>query len=81
MKIFKDWEGDKTSSFVMFLAKEAQRQRRKLFTVNKDFKLSAEVDYVHMLHVHQGLAAEANTLFLIAKDHFGFSDRKSNAGV
>lgn len=81
MKIFKDWEGDKTASFVMFLAKEARKQQTKLRNINKYFTVDAEVDFIHMLHVQQGMAAEANTLFGIAKDHFGFIDRKSNDGV
>ena len=76
MKIFKDWEGNKEASFVMFLAKEAQRQQSKLRYINKYFTVDAEVDFIHMLHVQQGMAAEASTLFMIAKDHFGFTDRK-----
>ena len=78
MKIFKDWQGDKAASFVMFLAKEAQRQQNKLRNINKYFTVDAEVDFIHILHVQQGLAAEASTLFIVAKDHFGFTDRKIN---
>ncbi len=78
MKVFKDWQGDKAASFVMFLAKEAQRQQSKLMYINKYFTVDAEVDFVHILHVQQGLAAEASTLFIVAKDHFGFTDRKLN---
>lgn len=76
MKIFRDWEGDKVTTFVMFLAKEARRQQTKLRNVNKYFTVDAEVDFVHVLHVQQGMAAEASTLFMIAKEHFGFADRK-----
>jgi hypothetical protein len=78
MKVFKDWQGDKAASFVMFLAKEAQRQQSKLMNINKYFTVDAEVDFIHILHVQQGLAAEASTLFIVAKDHFGFTDRKLN---
>ncbi len=78
MKVFKDWQGDKAASFVMFLAKEAQRQQSKLMYINKYFTVDAEVDFIHILHVQQGLAAEASTLFMVAKDHFGFTDRKLN---
>lgn len=78
MKVFKDWQGDKAASFVMFLAKEAQIQQSKLMNINKYFTVDAEVDFIHILHVQQGLAAEASTLFIVAKDHFGFTDRKLN---
>jgi hypothetical protein len=78
MKVFKDWQGDKAASFVMFLAKEAQRQQSKLMYINKYFTVDAEADFIHILHVQQGLAAEASTLFMVAKDHFGFTDRKLN---
>jgi len=78
MKVFKDWQGDKAASFVMFLAKEAQRQQSKLMNINKYFTVDAEVDFIHILHVQQGLAAEASTLFIVAKDHFGFTNRKLN---
>jgi hypothetical protein len=62
----------------MFLAKEAQRQQSKLMNINKYFTVDAEVDFIHILHVQQGLAAEASTLFIVAKDHFGFTNRKLN---
>ena len=78
MKIFNDWQGDKTASFVMFLARESQRQKRKLRSLHKYFNKQSEVELVHIFHVQQGLAAEASTMYLIAKDHFGFTDRKIN---
>ena len=76
MKTFKEWDKDEKTSFVMFLAKETQRQKRKLRTLHKHFNIQSEIDCVHSLHVQQGIAAEANTIYSIAKDHFGFSNRK-----
>jgi len=78
MKIFNDWDGNQQTSFVMFLARESHRQKRKLQNLYKQFGEQSEVECVHMFHVQQGLAAEASTLYSIAKDHFGFSKRKIN---
>lgn len=77
MKIFKDWEGDKATSFVMFLAKETKRQKQRMRDINSRFTLDAEIDFAHLLHVQQGVAAQSDTLFSIAKEHFGFLDRKT----
>lgn len=77
MKIFKKWDENEKASFIMFLAKETQRQKRKLRTLHRHFNIHLEIDYVHTLHIQQGVAAEASTIYSIAKDHFGFSNRKN----
>lgn len=77
MKIFKDWNGDEKSSFVMFLAKENQRQKRKLRNINKYFNVQSEVDLQYIINVQRGQAIESSAIFMLAKDHFGFSDRKN----
>jgi len=76
MKIFKKWDEDKNASFVVFLAKETQRQKRKLRNLHKRFNTQSKIEHVHLLSVQQGVASEANTIYTIAKDHFGFSNRK-----
>lgn len=76
MKVFKDWKENDTNSFVMFLAKEAQRQKRRMRYYHEKFAKEGEANAMNMYHVQQGFAAEADTLLTIAKEHFGFNERK-----
>lgn len=76
MKIFKEWKQNDIVSFVMFLAKEAQRQKRRMRFYYEKFAKDGEVNSFNIYHVQQGFAAEASTLFIVAKCHFGFDKRK-----
>lgn len=77
MKIFKDWKENDVPSFVMFLAKEAQRQKRRMRYYYEKLSKDGEVNSFNIYHVQQGFAAEAMTLFAVAKSNFGFDKRKS----
>jgi hypothetical protein len=77
MKIFKDWKENDIPSFVMFLAKEAQRQKRRMRYYYEKFAKDGEVNSMNVYQIQQGQAVEADTLFTIAKEHFHFHKRKS----
>ena len=77
MKIFKDWKENDVPSFVMFLAKEAQRQKRRMRAYHQRFMKDGEVNSMNVYQIQQGQAVEADTLFIIAKEHFHFHERKS----
>lgn len=77
MKIFKDWKENDIASFVMFLAKEAQRQKRRMRYYYQKFAKDGEVNSMNVYQIQQGQAVEADTLLIIAKEHFNFHKRKS----
>lgn len=77
MKIFKDWKENDIPSFIMFLAREAQRQKRKMRYYYQKFAKDGEIDSMDVYQIQQGHAVEADTLFLIAKEHFNFDKRKN----
>lgn len=77
MKIYKDWKENDIPSLVMFLAKEAQRQKRRMRYYYEKLSKDGEVNSFNIYHVQQGFAAEAMTLFTVVKEHFNFHKRKS----
>jgi len=79
MKIFKNWKEGDIPSFVMFLAKEAQRQKRRMRHYHQRLAKQGETDSINAYQTQQGQAAEADMLFVIAKDHFNFHKRKSQS--
>ena len=75
VKIYTNWKQNDIASFVMFIAKEAQRQKRKLRAYYKQSTKDKE-HYSYIYHIQQGVAREAETLYNVAKDHFDFHNRK-----
>jgi hypothetical protein len=79
MKIFKNWKSQDVSSFIIFLAKETQRQKKKMRNLYKRLNENAEAEIIHTYHVQQGIAVEADTIFTLAKAAFKVEDRKVNS--
>lgn len=76
MKIFKDWKENDVSSFVIFLAKESQRQKRKMREYYKRLSNDGEVELANVYHIQQGCAIQADMAYTIAKITFKFDKRK-----
>lgn len=77
MKIFKDWKPNDISSFVIFLAKESQRQKRNMRDYHKRFFNQGEAQLSNIYHIHQGCAIQADMAYTMAKITFGFDKRKN----
>jgi hypothetical protein len=80
MKIFKDWKENDISSFVIFLAKESQRQKKKMREYYKRFSNEGEVELAHIYHIQQGCAIQADMAYTMAKITFNL-DKRKNVGI
>lgn len=77
MKIFNSWKENDISSFIIFLAKESQRQKRKMRDYYKKFQNDGEPKFANIYHIHQGCAIQADMAFTMAKLTFKFDKRKN----
>jgi hypothetical protein len=77
MKIFKNWKENDVASFLMFLAIETKKQKRKMREYYKKVTSDADPNMIHIYHVQQGYAVEASTIYILAKESFGFTNRKN----
>jgi len=75
MKIFNDWKENDVSSFIVFLARESRRHKTKMREYNNKLK-DGDPEIVHMYHLQQGMAVEADMIYTLAKMTFNFDKRK-----
>ncbi len=76
MKIFTNWKENVIPSFVMFLAREARRQKSRLRYYYERFAKNGEMDLMSIYQIQQGQTIEAVTMFIVAKEHFNLHKRK-----
>lgn len=78
MKIYNKWDGeDNVSSFIMFMAKELQRQKRKFRSYQKRLNDDVYGEYARIFQIQKGIVAEINMLYEAAKAHFKIDLRKN----
>ena len=78
MKLYKKWDGDDSvSSFVMFMAKELQRQKRKFRSYQEKLKDDAYGEYARIFNIQKGVVSEIDMMYKMAKTHFKIDLRKN----
>ena len=78
MKIFNEWKENDVSSFIVFLARETRRHKAKMREYNSKLK-DGDPEIVYMYHLQQGMAAEADMIYTLAKMTFNFDKRKEKS--
>ena len=80
MKIYKKWNGeDDVSTFVMFMAKELQGQKRKFRSYQAKLKDDVYGEYARIFQIQKGIVVEIDKMYEAAKAHFKIDLRKKNA--
>jgi hypothetical protein len=79
MKVFKDWKENDISSFVMYLAKECLRQRRKMAEYYKKYaeNIDPQNDNSYIYLIQKGCVLQADMNYVMAKATFKFDKRKN----
>jgi hypothetical protein len=76
MKVFRDWDNNKTGSFVIFLGNEARNHCRRMRSLYNDYIKSGDIEALKQYTVQCGSAMQTKSLFVIAKYHFEFDTFK-----
>ncbi len=72
MKIFKNWNGDNTTSFIFFLAKDIICQNRRCRRLYDEFNKNGDIDLLKQYNTQIGACMKAFSIYEIAKTHFNF---------
>jgi len=60
MKMYKDWDGDKDVTFVVFLAKELKLQKRMMRKIYNKATENCDIEALKMYTVQCGVAAQTS---------------------